>query len=84
MNFLCSIVGHKPPVYRAKGWYSPGEEYAQLRGFNVDGCGRAHGEVIGECARCEEKFRVARIHLPGVYEQCMGGSLVAKNKVIVE
>lgn len=66
MNILCKMFGHKPPVYAKKGWYSPGEEYAKVRGDVVDGIGRHHAEVIGECARCKEEFRLARIHIPEV------------------
>jgi len=66
MNIICKIVGHAPPVYEKKGWYSPGEEYGTLKNIRPDGTGRLHAEVWATCARCEEKFKVARIHLPSV------------------
>lgn len=64
MNILCKWFGHKPPVYGPKGWWSPGEEYGRLRNLITDGCGRVHAIVTGECARCGEKFDMARVHLP--------------------
>lgn len=63
-NIFCMVLGHKPPVYAKKGWYSPGEEYGKLTRFVTDGTGRVHAEVHGECARCGETFKVARVHLP--------------------
>lgn len=63
MKFLCAVFGHKPPVYKEKGWWSPGEEYGRLTEPHSDNVGRVHCCVIGECARCGEKFRVARVHL---------------------
>jgi len=64
MNILCKVFGHKPPVYAAKGLYSPGEEYAKVKIGATDGIGRVHARVVGECARCQEEFTVARIHIP--------------------
>lgn len=64
MNWLCKMVGHKPPVYAKKGWYSPGEEYAKVQFHAEDNIGRQHALVYAECARCGEKFTVCRIHLP--------------------
>ena len=64
MNWLCKLVGHKPPVYGEKGWWSPGEEYGRLFGGPVDGIGTQHGYVMGKCARCGEQFKLARVHLP--------------------
>ena len=63
MNLLCKMVGHQPPVYAPKGWYSPGEEYGRVVRGVVDGIGREHAHVEAQCARCGEKFTVARIHL---------------------
>lgn len=63
-NVLCKLVGHKPPVYAAKGWWSPGEEYGTVKPVVVDNVGRKHAKVEAECARCETKFIVCRIHLP--------------------
>lgn len=65
MGLLCVIFGHKPPVYKEKGWWSPGEEYGRLTLPHSDNIGRVHCCVIGECARCGAKFRVARVHLTG-------------------
>jgi len=64
MKLLCDLFGHKPPVYAAKGWYSPGEEYAQIVPGRIDGIDRWHGEVYAECARCQERFMVCRVHIP--------------------
>lgn len=66
MGLLCSIFGHKPPVYRQKGWWSPGEEYAAVILREVDGIGRQHAEVRGDCARCGELFLICRVHLPNI------------------
>jgi hypothetical protein len=63
-NILCKLVGHQPPVYAEKGWYSPGEEYGTLKVGGADATGRVHCSVYAECARCKEEFRVARVHLP--------------------
>jgi hypothetical protein len=63
-SLLCILVGHQPPVYAAKGWYSPGEQYGKVRLGAVDGIDRQHAEVICKCARCDEQFTVARIHVP--------------------
>lgn len=64
MNFLCWLVGHQPPVYAKKGWYSPGEEYGRVEYFGTDGVGRKHVIIRAKCARCEADFKVARVHLP--------------------
>lgn len=64
MKLLCRLVGHKPPVYARKGWYSPGEEYGKVVRGACDGIGREHGYVEAECARCGERFIVVRIHIP--------------------
>lgn len=63
-KLLCRLVGHKPPVYAERGWWSPGQEYARLRYPIRDGLNRVHLEVWAECARCEEQFRVCRVHCP--------------------
>lgn len=63
MKLLCKLLGHKPPVYAAKGWWSPGEEYGRLHGGPTDGTGTEHGYVTAKCARCKEEFKVARVHL---------------------
>lgn len=66
MNILCALFGHSPPVYRKKGWYSPGEEYGYVVVGAVDGIGRVHANIRGVCARCETEFTVCRVHLPEV------------------
>lgn len=66
MNWLCKLVGHQPPVYAKKGWYSPGEEYGRVRVGVTDGIGTVHGSVEATCARCGKEFVVARIHIPKV------------------
>jgi hypothetical protein len=62
-KLLCSIVGHQPPVYAKKGWYSPGEEYGKLVLGVIDGTGRQHAFLHAECARCGTVFMVARVHV---------------------
>lgn len=64
MSRLCKVLGHKPPVYREKGWWSPGEEYGCVVVGATDGTGRTHAKIYGECARCGTEFLVCRIHLP--------------------
>lgn len=64
MNILCKLFGHQPPVYAKKGWYSPGEEYGSVIVNGTDGTGCVHAKVEAKCARCDEKFIVARIHIP--------------------
>lgn len=64
MSILCAVFGHKPPVYAAKGWWSPGEEYGRVKVGAVDGIGRVHAKVVADCARCGTEFCVARIHVP--------------------
>lgn len=66
MKLLCSLFGHQPPVYAAKGWYSPGEEYGRVIVREKDGIGRVHASVEAECARCGTEFTVARIHVPEI------------------
>jgi len=64
-NILCSIFGHKPPVYAKKGWFSPGQEYAKVhKNITIDGIGRQHADVYSECPRCKESFKLCKIHLP--------------------
>lgn len=63
-RLICKIFGHQPPVYARKGWYSPGEQYAQLTSRQVDGIGRVHCTVASECPRCGDKFVLCRVHLP--------------------
>ncbi len=65
MSLLCKIFGHQPPVYAKKGWYSPGEEYAdEVSRPYPDGIGRLHCFVYSTCPRCKQRFRLCRIHLP--------------------
>lgn len=71
-RLVCKIVGHQPPVYGRKGWWSPGEEYAKVRLDGRDGIGREHAEVVGECPRCGESYRVCRIHVPQIDSKAVG------------
>lgn len=64
MKLLCALFGHKPPAYAKTGWYSPGEQYADISSGPTDGIGRVHCEVRGECARCGDRFLLCRVHLP--------------------
>ena len=66
MSIWCKIFGHEEPMQRASGWYSPGEEYAQLGKWRpTDGIGITHANVVYTCDRCgEENIPLCRIHLP--------------------
>lgn len=64
MNIFCRVFGHKPPVYGAKGWWSPGEEYGYIRAQGIDHIGRMHCTVYAECPRCKTEFKIARTHIP--------------------
>ncbi len=61
---LCILFGHKPPVYAAKGWWSPGESYAHITNICQDGIRRKHATIKSECPRCGEKFILCYLHLP--------------------
>jgi len=64
MNILCKLFGHQPPVYGKKGWWSPGEEYAEVGNIMIDGIEREHANILSECPRCKSKFKLCMIHLP--------------------
>ena len=61
---LCALFGHQPPVYAAKGWWSPGESYARISNICEDGIKRRHATIKSECPRCGEKFTLCYVHLP--------------------
>jgi len=67
-KLLCKLFGHQPPIYKKKGWYSPGEEYATYATISPDimrdGTGRLHAVVWSDCPRCKMTFKLCRIHLP--------------------
>jgi hypothetical protein len=64
MSITCKVFGHKPPGLAPKVFPYPGNTYADIRETVEDGIGRKHAEVIGTCVRCDERFLVARVHLP--------------------
>ena len=66
INLRCYLFGHKPPVYSERGWWSPGNEYGKIVIGPKDGVGRVHGKVHGKCARCDENFIMARVHIPDI------------------
>lgn len=67
MSLRCQLFGHKPPVYSRRGWWSPGNEYANPpHSIQIDGTGRVHAVIDGECARCGRTVRLCRIHLPTI------------------
>jgi hypothetical protein len=69
-EIICKLFGHQPPIYGKKGWYSPGEEYAdKIERRGVDGTGRNHGVVYSTCPRCDKQFKLCRIHIPTIAEQ---------------
>lgn len=64
MSILCHLFGHQPPVYAKRGWWSPGETYAEVKVFATDGIGRQHANIYSECPRCNRNFLLCRIHVP--------------------
>lgn len=69
MSILCAIFGHRPfSTVKSK---PVGSEYGKLVLGPVDGIDRMHCEIIAECARCEKKFAIVKIHLPGMEIQEM-------------
>lgn len=65
MKLLCKWFGHQPPVYAKRGWYHPGQEYAdKVTKPYPDGIGRLHSLVYSQCPRCGERFLLCRIHVP--------------------
>lgn len=70
MSILCKIFGHIQPMERQGGWFSPGQEYAQVRGAGTDGINRHHADIVYECDRCGKKrIRLCRIHIPKEYTE---------------
>lgn len=62
-KLICAVFGHSPPCYAKQGWYSPGEQYGHAVSDQLDGINRQHYKLYAECARCEEKFMVARFSI---------------------
>lgn len=62
-RWLCYVVGHD---LGHEGWWSPGEEYGRVSGYDVDGTGRSHAQVDRQCVRCQRWITVARVH-PSTY-----------------
>lgn len=60
----CNGEHHRLPKDNQKGWYSPGEQYAQLVSEGKDGIGREHASLYATCEDCGKKYRVCRTHLP--------------------
>ena len=79
MKLICRIFGHQPPVYRQKGWWSPGEQYMRPIVFATDNIGRVHAECRAECARCGNDFRVGFIHLNRT-QQCEDAVIQASGR----
>lgn len=80
-NILCKLFGHQPPVYAQTGWYSPGQEYMKIRKGAIDAIGREHADIVSECPRCKEIFKIGRIHLPERYAET---KLIKENKKLRE
>lgn len=71
-NLICHMFGHKSPSYAAhKGW--GGYEYAELGAPYIDGIGRQHARVTGECARCNMRFFICMVHVPVLAAKPEGG-----------
>lgn len=72
MNVICAMFGHLAPQYAAhKGM--GGREYCTLSAPYVDGIGRSHVQIFGECARCERRFQVGMAQLPAALARVQGG-----------
>jgi DNA-directed RNA polymerase subunit RPC12/RpoP len=52
---LCRVFGHKVEH----------DTYGNLKAFAVDGLGHQHASVIYRCRRCDAKFRLVNVFLPG-------------------
>ena len=57
MSILCSLFGHKPPVYAANQL----EQYAYLNFYKTDK-GVIRHYVYAECPRCHYCYIVALLH----------------------
>lgn len=67
MNILCKMFGHKPPrLTWENGFPFPGgKTYLKISMPPiVDGVGRQHVYLKGECARCEAEFSAYMAYLP--------------------
>lgn len=64
MNLVCRLFGHKPPSESS----TVGGEYGSIRYSVVDGIGRQHAELYGECPRCGKEYRVMRTHVRREHE----------------
>ena len=65
-KFRCFLFGHLTPMYNERGWFSPGQEYAEIVGAYPDGIGRVHAEVFCSCPRCKKRIKLCRVHLPNI------------------
>lgn len=65
MSILCKIFGHKPPCY----WQNIGGDYIKLILEGVDGIGRQHARLKGECPRCKKEYWVGSTHVPIINKQ---------------
>lgn len=58
MNILCKLFGHKS----MENIYGGGQ-YVKIRGVAyIDGIGREHFTLYGDCPRCGKNHRVGSIH----------------------
>lgn len=60
MTILCKLFGHKQPL----GWLG-GPKYFDVVPRTVDGLGTEHAELYCECSRCDTRYLVGKVHLPG-------------------
>jgi hypothetical protein len=49
--------------HKIKGWQGT-KPYLTVGGIQVDGIGRIHTDLYGECTICKKKIIVAKTHLP--------------------
>ena len=58
-KIICRLKGHVFP--RDSIW---GKPYLRIHSTTIDGIGRIHAYLDGECDRCGEWYHVANVHLP--------------------
>ena len=56
-KLICKLFGHKPPSYGHIG-----EEYGELELGTLDGIGRQHLNLFGNCPRCGERYLVMKAY----------------------
>ena len=60
MAFRCYFFGHMPK----HGYYGNNDQYFRAEGGHIDGIGREHWDLYGECRWCGVRYRVGKVHGP--------------------